>query len=123
MAEDFAFDKRFRNRRAVDRDKGPRLARAQIVECACHQFLAGSALAGDEHRLTDLLIQLRNFRMPRRKSSRGALAMDPDTFANTFDIVLLELRDVVRHVVDQIHAQVFPRTTEDLREHLARLPH
>jgi hypothetical protein len=49
VAEDLALNQRFRNGRAVDRDKWPRFARAQIVQGARHQLLAGAALAGDEH--------------------------------------------------------------------------
>ena len=50
MAEDLALDERLGNGRTVDRDEGLRPARAEIVQCARHQFLAGAALAGDEHR-------------------------------------------------------------------------
>ena len=50
MAEDFALDQCLRNGRAVDRDKGPRFARAQIMQRPRHQLLAGAALAGNQHR-------------------------------------------------------------------------
>src|ERR1035438_3470547 len=50
VAEDLAFDERFRDGRAVDRDKRTRLARAQVMQGAGHQFLACAAFAGDEHR-------------------------------------------------------------------------
>ncbi len=48
MAEDLALDQRLGNGRAVDGNKGVGLARAQVVERARHQFLAGAAFAGDE---------------------------------------------------------------------------
>ena len=48
-AEDLAFDERLRNCRAVDRHKGPRLARAQIMQGARHQLLACTAFPRDEH--------------------------------------------------------------------------
>ena len=48
VAEDFAFDERFRDGGAVDGDEGPRLARAEVVKGAGDQLLAGAAFAGDE---------------------------------------------------------------------------
>ena len=48
VAEDFAFDQRLRNRGAVDGDERLRLARAERVNGARDQFLAGAALAGDQ---------------------------------------------------------------------------
>src|SRR5262249_45229970 len=38
-----------------------------------------------------------------------------------FDDVLLKLRDVVRHVVNQLHAELFPRLAEYPRKDLAGL--
>ena len=50
VAEDFAFDQRFRNGGAVDGDERLALARAELVDGARHQLLAGAAFAGDQHR-------------------------------------------------------------------------
>ena len=49
VAEQFAFDQRFRQRRAIDGDKRSLPPRAQRVHGARHQFLAGAAFAGDQH--------------------------------------------------------------------------
>ena len=78
VAEDLALDQRFGNRRAVDRDEWPRLARAQIVQRARHQFLAGAALAGDQHREHSRAQSVRSAR--RSPASRGELPTnDPRT--------------------------------------------
>jgi hypothetical protein len=49
MAEQLAFDELARDRRHVDRDERPAAAPAELVQRACHQFLAGAGLAGDHH--------------------------------------------------------------------------
>ena len=49
VAEQFAFDQRFGQRGAVDGDERPLPARAERVQRARHHFLAGAALAGDQH--------------------------------------------------------------------------
>jgi len=48
MPEELAFEQRFGNRPAVDRDEGAVAARAGRVDPAGDQFLAHAALAGDE---------------------------------------------------------------------------
>ncbi len=47
VTKDFAFDQRFRNRRAVDGHECTRFSRAVFVNGACDQFLAGTAFSGD----------------------------------------------------------------------------
>ena len=49
VAEQLAFDERFRQRAAIDRDKRLAGARALVVNGAGDQFLAGAGLAQDEH--------------------------------------------------------------------------
>src|ERR1035438_7182076 len=48
MAEEFAFDQRFRQSRAVDGDKRALAPRTQTVKRAGHQFLPDAALASDQ---------------------------------------------------------------------------
>ena len=50
VAENLALHQRFRNRRAVDGDKGPLGARRKFVNGARDDFFAGAGLTGDEHR-------------------------------------------------------------------------
>ena len=50
MAEQLSFDEIFRQRSAVHDNQRPRPARRQMVKTLGDQFLAGSALADDEHR-------------------------------------------------------------------------
>ncbi len=50
MPKNFALDQRLGDGCAVHRDKGTRLARAQIVQRAGYQFLAGAAFASNQHR-------------------------------------------------------------------------
>ena len=61
--------------------------------------------------------------MTGRKGPRGTLAMDPHALARRTNRVLLELGDVVGHVINQIHAQLLPGTVEYGFEALAGLPH
>ncbi len=49
MPEDFAFDQRFRNGRAVDGYKWLVFTRAQIVNRARHHFFAGTALSRNQY--------------------------------------------------------------------------
>ena len=53
------------------------------------------------------------------KRARGALAMHAQLLLLTVDVVGLHLGDVVRHVVDQVHAELFSRRLEHLGEGLA----
>src|SRR5262245_32112124 len=50
------------------------------------------------------------------------LAMDADLLllAGSY-VVILELGDVVGHIIHQVHSELFPRLTERFRENLARL--
>src|SRR5690606_36691236 len=64
VAEELALDQLARNGGAVDLDEGGVLARAQPVDGAADELLAGAALPGDEHarlggrHLVDVLKQL-----------------------------------------------------------------
>ncbi len=63
MAEQLGFDQRLWNGAAGDGNKGPVGARAQIVNGAGNQLLAGSAFAGHQHRgiqIGDAMHQLIN---------------------------------------------------------------
>ena len=50
VAEELAFEKVLGDRRAVDRDEAPALARRKVVQRAREQLLAGPRLAEDQHR-------------------------------------------------------------------------
>ena len=50
VAEDFAFDQGFRNGCAIDGDERPLAARTQLMDGARHQFFAGAAGPGNQHR-------------------------------------------------------------------------
>ena len=49
VSENFAFDQSLGNSGAVNGDKGPRPARAQLVNCTRHEFCAGSTGASNQH--------------------------------------------------------------------------
>src|SRR5205807_5533131 len=49
VSEELTFQERFGYGGTVDGDEGPSAAPAVSVECARNEFLAGAALAGDEH--------------------------------------------------------------------------
>ena len=49
VAEQFTFDQPRRDRRAIDPDHGPIPARAQVVDRARDQLLAGAGFSGDEN--------------------------------------------------------------------------
>src|SRR5262249_60654453 len=49
VTEQFALEQRLGHRRAVDRDERAVLALALVVDRARDDFLAGTALAGDQH--------------------------------------------------------------------------
>ena len=80
VAEDLALEQRLGNRRAVDRHKRKRRARAELVDRLRDQLLAGARLAGDEHRrarrrrLLDDLVDLPHLRGCCRSSSRTCRA-------------------------------------------------
>jgi len=50
VAEQFAFDQAFRDRRAIDCHVRSILARRPVVDCACGQLFSRTALASDDHR-------------------------------------------------------------------------
>ena len=56
----------------------------------------------------------------RREGARAALAVHEQRVraARLRQVMLLHLRDVVRHVVHQVHVQVVRRAVEQLRESL-----
>ena len=47
VTEDLALEERVGDRRAVDRDEGERVARAELVNRLRHELLAGAGLPGD----------------------------------------------------------------------------
>ena len=55
VAEQFALDQAFRNRRAVDRHKGLLAALAGLVQLAGEDFLAAAGFALDQHRQVAVL--------------------------------------------------------------------
>src|SRR5690606_2615523 len=80
-------------------------------------------VARDDHGLAELLVLVRKLGMAGRKSARGALAVHPKLALLPVVLVLLELGDVVRHVVDKVHLQLLPGAAENRLEALAGLPH
>src|SRR5687768_2731656 len=66
VAEELAFEQCLGERRAVETDERPFLARAGIMHRAGDQFLADAAFAADQHRRAtrrralNLLLQFRN---------------------------------------------------------------
>ena len=75
VAEELALDQRLGNGRAVDGDKGLAAAGAEVVQGAGDEFLAGAALAGDEHRNVaggDTLDQREDLLHLRRRADQGA---------------------------------------------------
>ncbi len=78
MPEQLAFEQRGGQRRTVDGDEGALRARAELVDGACHQFLAGAALPLDQHggaRGRHLADHLEDFLHGRRLADDTAQAM------------------------------------------------
>jgi hypothetical protein len=50
VSEEFGFQQRFRNRRAIDHHKRPRRAQTQVVNRARHQLFAATGRRHDQHR-------------------------------------------------------------------------
>ena len=78
---------------------------------------------GDDDRLADFLVYGRQFLVPGREGPRRPFAVDPELLGLPVNGVFFQLGDVVGHVVQEFHAQVFPRLAEHAGEHLARLLH
>src|SRR5687768_2644357 len=57
------------------------------------------------------------------EGARRPLAMHPDFLFDAVDHVFFKLRDVMANIIDKVHLQLLPRSAEDVREDLARLPH
>src|SRR5204862_2673875 len=81
VAEDFALEQGFGNRRAVDGEERERRARTQLMDRLRHQLVAGARLAGDEHRrargrsLLDDLVDLPHLgAVPDDRAERAVLA-------------------------------------------------
>src|SRR5205807_8342088 len=68
------------------------------------------------HRLSDVPVTGRHVRVARRKAARRALPVDGDPPRGALDLVLLELADVVRDVVDLEHPELAGAGAEDARE-------
>mmetsp|Transcript_60629 Transcript_60629/g.170854 ORF Transcript_60629/g.170854 Transcript_60629/m.170854 type:complete len:214 (+) Transcript_60629:358-999(+) len=76
--------------------------------------------ATDDDGLPGHLVVYRDQRVVGREGPRGAFSVDEELAALAVDHVLLNLRDVVRHVVDEVHVQILGRLVEDLGEGLPR---
>lgn len=59
-------------------------------------------------------------RVMRREGARGALAVNEQRHGLAVDHVLLDLGDIVTHVVDNVHVQIVGAHLEHLAEGLAR---
>src|SRR5690606_10528049 len=81
-----------------------------------------SHVARNNHRLTNTAIRLGTFGMARRKCPRCPLAMDPDRFGFPSHVMHLFLGNVMRHVVDYIHAEILPACSEYGLKDFPRLP-
>src|SRR5262249_22975869 len=89
-----------------------------------HQHPAGPAhIARNDHPLADPAIHPGHLGVLRRKAPRRPLAVPRATLSLAADGVLLEFRDIVAHIVDQVHLQFLPRTAEDFGKYLASLGH
>ena len=74
-----------------------------MAACGPHHHERGRAhAAGDHRRLADVAILARDQRVAGGEGAGGALAVDQQRPA----VVLLELGDVVGHVVDQLQVVV-----------------
>src|SRR5579864_117731 len=80
-------------------------------------------VAGNYYRLADVAKDRRQFGMAGRERARRPLAMHPDFFPYAANVVFFQLRDVVGHVVQQVHAQILPRATEHIGKNFAGLGH
>ena len=107
VAEQLGFEQRVGNRRAVDRDKRPVGARAERVQAAREQLLAGAALAFEQHRrvggrgAVQLLQHLAERRVladdPRRAAPLGQLLLQQDVLGQH-----APLRDGALHHQQQV---------------------
>src|SRR5258708_1346065 len=105
-------------------------AMASRAERSCHA--AGLAnehparcahVAGNDYRLTDPAIEIRDFRVIGRKGACRPLAMDPNPFAFIVDRMLLELGDVMANIVNQVHLHFLPGAAEYFGEYFPSLLH
>src|SRR4029453_14448152 len=64
VAEELGLDELLGDRRAIDLDQRPVLARAELVDRPRHQLLAGAALAGDQYGGGGRSRQLDSFAQP-----------------------------------------------------------
>src|SRR5215213_4805761 len=79
----------------------------------------GAHRAGNNHRLTDLLILWRQPGRARTESTRRAFAMDTDLNLFPIDFMCLELAHVVRNVIDLVQVPVVCEGQMSLRRHAA----
>src|SRR3989338_8922475 len=80
-------------------------------------------VAWDDHRLADGTIIRWNVRMAWGEGAGGAFTMHAHGVLATVHLVSFELRNVVRHIVDQVHAELFPALAEDALKHRTRQLH
>src|SRR5581483_2832140 len=80
----------------------------------------GAHVAGDEDGLADAAVVAGHVGVARGEAARGALAVDVHLAALAVHDVLLQLGDVVAHVVEDVHAHALGVAAEHLAERLAR---
>eukprot|EP00429_Kryptoperidinium_foliaceum_P073492 CAMPEP_0176208088 /NCGR_PEP_ID=MMETSP0121_2-20121125/12942_1 /TAXON_ID=160619 /ORGANISM="Kryptoperidinium foliaceum, Strain CCMP 1326" /LENGTH=532 /DNA_ID=CAMNT_0017547067 /DNA_START=33 /DNA_END=1630 /DNA_ORIENTATION=+ len=81
---------------------------------------AGAHRAAHDDGLAGELVVDRDQRVVRREGAGGTFSVDKQLLALAVNHVLLDLGDVVGHVVDHVHVEVLGRLVEHLREGLPR---
>mmetsp|Transcript_22187 Transcript_22187/g.66393 ORF Transcript_22187/g.66393 Transcript_22187/m.66393 type:complete len:255 (+) Transcript_22187:57-821(+) len=89
---------------------------AHALVSACQDVGARAHGPTDDHWLPSQLVIDRDERVVRRECACGAFPVHEQLLAVPIDHVLLDLGDVVRDVVDDVHVQVFRRLVEHLGE-------
>jgi hypothetical protein len=77
----------------------------------------------NDHRLAHTAVAVGDVVMTGGKGPRRPLAMHADTLARVAHLVPFELRDVVGHVIEELHAKRVPRFFKHPGKHLPHLPH
>mmetsp|Transcript_6424 Transcript_6424/g.10156 ORF Transcript_6424/g.10156 Transcript_6424/m.10156 type:complete len:262 (+) Transcript_6424:326-1111(+) len=82
---------------------------AHTFICASEHIRAGAHSSANEHRLSNQLIVDRYQRMMRWKCTCRTFAMHQQFHEFAIHVVLLNLCNIVRHIVDHMHVQVVRR--------------
>src|SRR5262245_11931655 len=90
---------------------------------ADEQPTGGTHRARDEYWLTDRAVRVGNLRMVRWKCTGRTLAMYAHLCLATIHGVLFKFCDVVCHVIDELHVELFPGTCKNAFEHFPGLVH